>query len=592
MKTFTATPTIKIGTLAIFILILILIGIFAFIASGLTSIFIDFGITFDNDPSLSPVAIIIWALCSLPIVFFGLLSIWMLAYSIAVWKARLIFDNRSMTFEISPRLPSYRNRGLKPFSIPYDQIQRINSFGETGTLEIFDLQGKIYRLAPVMFGKNYGDNVLAELSSHLPSEMLGSIRDHSKIQKTWAKKQRIATIPLMICLIALLITFFFDPRISSRPWTDAWHVEFNPTWTESVQRYSTGEDGKFWIIGYHIEYYRIYRFPDEKNQEWILPDSVLGDSYPNAVGADSAGNPIVWTNEKNFHYQNGSWQIISPPNKWSYIDWEERGVPLGDKAWAVTQDKQFIKIDALTGDWDILPLPETAKNVGLSPVSMRLSTQGNFLVLMENNSEHEVFLYKIKDEKWASQQYTVLLPKETRIEDYFLDPNGFLWVLAVSKTETIVEKIDQAGDFTWTSVPAPLNTENWYYYERVYTDVHGRMWISSASYPPFITVFQPVWKGDAKKIVTYTPGNSNYQEDTFSNPFMSSEGKIWGFDQRITSMDTNQKELPAPLPDWFGNIDWNLVRLAIFPFQIIASIYMTILSVSMAKQIRQKNQIR
>jgi hypothetical protein len=72
---------------------------------------------------------------------------------------------------------------------------------------------------------------------------------------------------------------------------------------------------------------------------------------------------------------------------------------------------------------------------------------------------------------------------------------------------------------------------------------------------------------------------------------MTPDGKIWGFDQRITSMDTNQKELPTPLPDWFGNIDWNLVRLAILPFQFITSIYLIIHSARTTKQMRQKNRV-
>ncbi|MBI5932281.1 MAG: hypothetical protein HY867_01130 [Chloroflexi bacterium] len=593
MKTFTTTPKTKIGTFLLFILMLIATGAMINVAIGLNSSITDiretFSNAFGNDTTTSPLGVISLALCSLPILFFGALTVWALAYFVSILKARLIFDDHSMTFEFNPRLPSYRNRGVKPFSVQYEQIQKIKGFGETGALEIFDVQGKKYRLFPVMFGKNYGENVLEELKRRLPADLHSSIRDHTVVQKDWSRKQRIASIPLFICFVAYFVTHFFDPNISSRPWINAWHVEFRPPWLESVWRYSPDGDERFWVIGHHIQYYRIYRYPEEQKRSWKLPRSILASNYPDAVSMDSKGNPIVWAGEEIFHYQNGNWQVISPQNKWSYIDWGERGAAIGEQAWAVPQDKQFIKIDALTGAWKANPLPETAVKQGLSPISMRLSTQGNFLVLMENDSAHHVFLYKYKNEEWDSQQYPVLLPEETRIEDYFLDENGFLWVLAISRSGAIVEQINRSGDFIWTSIPAPVDIENWHYYERIFTDIHGRMWISSATYPPFITVFQPIWKGDATKIVTYTIGNSNYQEDVFNQPFMFSDGQLWGFDRRITTIDTNQKDLPAPLPDWFGNLDWNLIRLAILPFQLIATIYMTIQSKKLQKQLKLRS---
>ncbi|MEW5939047.1 MAG: hypothetical protein AB1750_05255, partial [Chloroflexota bacterium] len=57
------------------------------------------------------------------------------------------------------------------------------------------------------------------------------------------------------------------------------------------------------------------------------------------------------------------------------------------------------------------------------------------------------------------------------------------------------------------------------------------------------------------------------------------DGRIWTFDRKITSMDTSLENLPSPLPDWFANLDWNIIRLGIAFAQIIFSIYLAIQTV-------------
>ncbi|MFZ5855305.1 MAG: hypothetical protein ACOYZ6_00605 [Chloroflexota bacterium] len=587
MKTFAATPTIKIGTFILLLLMLIGTGVMVFVANVLNSAIIELGNAFDNDLTLSPITIIAWALCSLPIIFFGLLSIWMLAYFIAVFKARLIFDDRSMTFEFSPRLPSFRNRGLKPFSIQYDQIQRINGFGETGALEMFDMQGTIYRLAPIMFGKNYGENVLTELGNHLPSELIGSISDHSKVQKDRIKKQRIAGIPLLIWLIAYLVTLLFDPRMSSRPWINAWQTEFKPGLFEPIWGYAPDPQDKFWLIGWHTDHYRIYSFPDKSNREWELPDSILGDNYPTVASQDASGNPIVWDGRSIYHFTNGNWNALPFQDNLEFIDWESNGVVIGRYGWAVeTKNNRFLKIDGLTGKWLTIPLPESAMQLKISPASLRLAVNGDILVLMRNDAINRVYLFR--NEKWQTQEYSVILPDNGMIRDFFLDNSGYLWVLINSSNSTIVEKISPSGELQLTSLTWTSGLENWFGYRRIFIDTNERIWVTG-SYPPFIIVFQPIWNDNAVELVKYTTGNSNYQESGSTDPTMTPDGKIWGFDQRITSMDTNQKDLPAPLPDWCGNIDWNLVRIALLPFQLIATIYMVVQSKKLQKQLQQRN---
>ena len=53
---------------------------------------------------------------------------------------------------------------------------------------------------------------------------------------------------------------------------------------------------------------------------------------------------------------------------------------------------------------------------------------------------------------------------------------------------------------------------------------------------------------------------------------MLPDGKIWGMDERIVSMDTNLASLPAPLPDWFAAWDWNSIRLGVVLVQLCISL--------------------
>jgi hypothetical protein len=517
--------------------------------------------------------------------YFFLLSIWTWVYFNSVRKARLIFDDHAITFEFSPRLPSYRNRGLKPFSIQYEQIQRINGFGETGALEIFDFQGKKNILAPVMFGKNYGENVLEELRSRLPSDMHGFIRDHSEVQKTWLKKYRMASIPLLICGLAFFITIFFDPMMSSRPWIPAWKIEFNPPWRESVWGYAPDSQNGFWVVGWHSSYFRIYHEPDKTVSSWKLPRSILAGEYPDVASQDHIGNPIVWFTKEVFHYTNGNWEAIPFQNNLTYVDWLEDGEVRGEYAWGV-KNRQFIKIEALTGAWSAMPLPNSATASNLAPISMRRSVQDDILVLMENESASRIYIYK--DEQWEAQEYPVILPKDSTVWDYFLDSENRLWALFSTKDEFIVERVHTSGELELTELPTIQDKDNWRPYRKIFVDSHERMWVTAGSYPPVITVFQPIWKGYATQIVRYTRGNSNYKEGTSDEPIMMPDGKIWGFDYVITSMDTNQENLPAPLPDWFGNLDWNMIRLFIIPFQFIAFIYQVVQTRKWAKQLKQR----
>jgi hypothetical protein len=242
-----------------------------------------------------------------------------------------------------------------------------------------------------------------------------------------------------------------------------------------------------------------------------------------------------------------------------------------------------LKINASTGKWSTIPLPVTAEQEKLFPLSMRRAVNNDILVLMQNDTSTKVYL--LSEGKWKAQEYPVILSEQSRVRDYFLDGEGFLWVLFDSQNQFFVEKIHPTGRLDITRLPSPKETDEWERYSYLLVDSSERLWVSG-SYPNFMAVFFPVWKADASEIIRYTEDNSNYQGD--NSPVILPDGKIWTLDRMITTMDANLKTLPAPLPAWFANLDWSLIRLYIILAQLPFYIYLFILSLVRLRPRKQK----
>jgi hypothetical protein len=101
-----------------------------------------------------------------------------------------------------------------------------------------------------------------------------------------------------------------------------------------------------------------------------------------------------------------------------------------------------------------------------------------------------------------------------------------------------------------------------------------------------MAVFSPVWKADASEIILYTEDNSNYQGG--ETPILLPDGSIWTLDRMITSMDTNSETLPAPLPAWFADLDWGLIRLYIILAQFPFYFYLLVASLIRLKPQKKK----
>lgn len=498
----------------------------------------------------------------LPIVLGMLLLIsWAGISTFATLKAQLIFEEDGLRLQTLDRLAFLLQRGIKPFKIPYSQIANIKANIMLGRIEIFDQVGRNHTLLPAMFGSKYGENIFLELKEHMPSEVFESGRGFSRAMEKWSKGNKFRIVSALAIALVYIVPFLLDPSFSSRAWlTDAWQVEYHPFGSESVWTYSPNAENDFWIAGWHLNYYRIYKFSTRRQNEWKLPDNLLGRQYPQLVSEDTAGLPIVWLGDRVLHYNNGAWKSISYNRNLQLGDWDRQGVVSGEQAWAIDNAepaRHLLKIHALSGDWSTVSLPETAKELNLSLESIKRTMDGDLLVLMQNDLNTAVYL--LSDDKWMKQEYHTILPPETRMQDYFLDAHDALWVLFESQGKTIVEKIGLDGTLQLTQLPLLKGEEGLTGYRSIIVDSSGRLWVGG--YPDFMAVFTPQWKKDAVKIMEYTEKNSNYQREVSIDSILTPDGNIWAFDTWISTMDTNVQPLPKPLPSWFASLDWSQIRI-------------------------------
>jgi hypothetical protein len=578
MKKFHATRKAQIGSV---ISLLLIAALFSFTMYMFFRLDDTLDGVFDGATSSFPWTIVMKAILRLWPMTLGmfLLVIWMGISTLAVRNAQLIFEEDELILRSLDRPLFLLQRGLKPFEIPYNQIANVKTNVEMSRIDIFDRVGRHYAFHPALFGAKNGENVLLELQQHVPSEVFESGQGFPRMMEKWSRAY-IRSIFIIAFSAAYLLTFFLDPSFSSRSWfVDAWRVERRPWGYENVRTFSLDHDNNFWITAWKSDGYLIYKFPDDAGSDWKLRESLLEEyDYPELVSANHAGAPIVWMNDRAVHYQNGTWQSIPYQDNLDVDYWQFRGVVSGEQGWIIDEegaDNRLLKINALSGDWDVLLPPATAEQENLLLQSMKQTVNGEILVLAESDTNGRVYL--LTEDIWETREYAFLLPNGGRSIDYFLDKDNSLWVLFSSRKEPIVQKISSAGTIQVTHIPVSGEMKKREWYSSIVVDSSERLWISG-SYPAFVAVFTPVWDGDSTEIVRYTEKNSNYKSEVSTEPVLLPDGKIWSFGRMISSIDSNLKVLPAPLPNWFASLDLNIMRLVILMGQLIYIVVGSIVS--------------
>lgn len=590
MKSFEVVRKAKNLYLFSLLVILAIAGGFAYLFIVLNSDVLDITNLPENSPS--PFSFILTLACSFPFFLFILFAIWMGLLWIALQRIRLVFDTATLRQEANNRLSFlFFQRGFRSFSIGYDQIKIIRNGRMRGSLEIFDYENKAVDLIPSLFGNNFGEEILLELQKHVTSEKFESGMDTPDVLKKWQTARRKKAIIPIVFLMLYLATFSADSLFSSRSWLMApWKTEIPLPLFESPWTYSLVSQNETWFISNKISSFRAYHYSSGKQVDaWTLKQTT--GKYPDFVSTDNNGNPIIWYEDSVLRY-NKTWETVKYNNDLDVSGWYSSGFVRDTQGWAIRKNgekDQLVQIDGLTGEWVVVPLPDSAVQQGLYPQQMFQTIAGDYLVLTKNDVIARIYLFSAGT--WSPLEFAVNTPEIDLLNSFFLDSENSLWVLFMSQDHWFVEKISVSGETLLTQLPPPIGEPHMERYMNLIVDTHGRIWVAGG-YPYFISAFNPVWKGEASEIKKYTEKNSNYQGGSLQPPVMTSDGKLWSFDDRIVTMDTNLETLPAPLPDWFANLDWNIIRMVLIFIHMAFSIIIFISTIRWKYPKREKSSRR
>jgi len=481
----------------------------------------------------------------------------------AVRKAKLTFDEQSIRFISTSLFNRVLPPWLKPFYIPYSDIKKIESGKLQPFVRIETQSGNARILFPTIFGNRRGEDILEELKTRIPPEIHEGMEPLSLSSSKWKKANTIQTITSLVFALAIVTSFLFDKDFSIRStFTKAWEVHRRFPILQSPEAFSLTAPDDYWIITDKFRQYYVYHISHKNETRWKMP-TVESNQNINFI-SNIGENPVVWM-EDGVYYHNGSWQRIPYKNNLNVLFAQIMGVASKDKMWVVEKinDKyQILEVDALSGNWQIISLPESATKDDLSPQFIRGATNDQILVLISKGETARVNIYS--DGEWKSQEYHLDLSEFKRIADMHLDHQNNLWVISEIGfgKEQSIEKISPNGKTLTTRLPLPSISGKHLNYNRIVIDSLERMWVSGA-YPPFISVIQPKWDGESVILQTYSEDNSNFRQDFSIRPILSSTGQIMSIGDYISSIDSNLEELPEPFPVWLSNLDMTVVRLII-----------------------------
>ncbi|HMZ44649.1 MAG TPA: hypothetical protein PLI15_16485 [Anaerolineales bacterium] len=492
------------------------------------------------------------ALVTFGMLMLAVFSFWIELYAVVSWDARLILDGHRVeliTNKWARYLPWY---GLESFSVAYEQIQSItvSPFFRKATITGHD--AKTYIFLPTWFGDDFGEAVLLALQSRVPQGVFSPDIDVPVAAKRWAKLDRLRSAVSILLMCWTLFSMVFNPRDSL--FVHSWHVENPKLFNEYVRFHSVDEEGGFWAAGWGFDGYTLYYLPGEN--KWTLPEDQYGESYPQFVSGDPNGFPIVWMDTGAFHYEIDDWRFIPYENSLDVnMDFfDSRGVASGTKCLMIeSQKNQIVEIDALTGKWSVIHLPEDVNQQDALPISMRRASNGDILVLIVDNPAASV--YVLSDGEWMLQKYPVSMPGGF-VKDYSLDNDGSLWVLLADYRYFAVEKIDLNGNASKTQLPFQDDV----YVDQLIVDGLERLWVTER-FSDVLTVFNPVWDGTAVEVVQYTEHNSNYQGGDLHYLEISPDGRVWSFGKNIITMDATVNKLPSPWPAWYASLNFEMIKI-------------------------------
>jgi hypothetical protein len=479
---------------------------------------------------------------------------------------------------------------LRPFCCAYEDVVQIRRGMVRGLLEIVPRDGKPLQVGVRAFEEG-GERLLDELSKRVDAERIAPDLGTSLWKYTWF--DRLQLVFLVVILFFQVVNFYLlighNFVLGSVAWKSAWGgVLFN-----SVETFALDSDGTPWIVAESgsVDDCRVHHITHSGTQTWDLPDDVdgqLGCGFPRGVAQDGAGRPVVIYVDRLLHWDGEAWlrEPFAPAESGLsvYPGWvaSRDSQVWGTAETANGSESVLFGLDLSSGEWRVVPPPDSAVNDGLA-MSYRFhqSADGSLLVLM--TGENQVRLYLLRDGEWLEPGYPIFMPSPAGILDFATDSAGRIWLLlAVGSGKYALGRFDpETTAWDWGELESEQDLYR--FYRSMEVDERGRVWLAglasrkqSAGVATFagliLDVFELTADGQARRIVCYTTDNSNYQSGysmNYGGTHLGVDGRMWAAEDRLVWVDSTAHNLPDPLPDWIVAVTSGDARLILLSFSLV-----------------------
>lgn len=536
-------------------------------------------------------ALVTAAMITMPI--FAILIAATLFYTcIYWWSFRLEFNDTHL-----------ETKGLsfpfnKHFRCPYDAIVRVAAGEMHGVLTIVPKAGR-----PLRIGANNLEGGVPVLLKAL-SRRISADRFQSELQTALHKHTRfekwywVITILYIVALIPYFYTGLGHDFVKSRV---AWTTAVNTGDFYSVETFSLDPDGSVALLaskGFPREYQAL-QIVDAQQTEWAFPpeDELLRKNNligfdPRTIVIDKAGNPWV-TNTLGglVHWTGNSWEWFVFPDgnmKDTAINLAKTDKGLIAKvASEDTHETYLLQISPASGETQVLSSPVSNIEGELRWRDTRTTARG-FISVIADVRGHGYF-YIFDGEQWQRLTET---PENFRLNlegDFSLDPSGNLWVLSpqfsasnTQATNVVGRYIKSENNWQWIFITSDE------YYESFMVDSRGRLWLKAKEH---VDVYEIAPDQSAHQLVSYTPDNSNFQNDFSKDALhMGVDGRLWVADRKLVWIDTNALNLPSPMPEWEIALTSNEANWFLWwPLLMIVQVVAIIMSWRLRRRLTSKN---
>lgn len=508
-------------------------------------------------PPFVGVVIFIVLLCSY--------MIWM------VWSYRIEFGESEL------RVNRYGIPFARPLRCSYENIAYVRRPIMKGSIEVIPTQGKAFQFIVLVEGGSSA--VMDEFEKHLSIDKFQVfLRDELK-RYSQPGMLRYGFVVFMFCFLGLQ----WLPRmiLPSVAWETIWGEGFLPS--GHINNYWIEDQGTSWISFMRTgDTPQVVQINAKGTETWSFENK--GDVlYANAIIADQAGQPWLIHDDFYLHWSGTSWQNIESGG---YSIRANPPIVIDNGFWTIASRENepsrfLLRIDLDDGKETLFTLPVDLAQDGFYIREVDIAPDNSIIVLFVKDQFPQAIFYSFQNGQWHRlcslevewyvPDFELNLPDAkayVQIDDFTIDAKGQIWVINDKDGRSTIGRYNTLkSEWDWSPIAPDCELCASHFSEMV-VDKHDRVW-ATAGYSMKndinddnywvqgfgLDVFAPHWGTSAERLVRYTNKNSNFQYGIGQTGVrLSHDGRIWIASDRLVWIDSNNPDLPKPMPDLFVKV--------------------------------------